>query len=72
MPLLTVYEVGKLIAGLVSKQSMGPDNIPIYLLKLALPYVVEPLTYICDLCIPKNVFPKIFKTAKVIPLPKEY
>ena len=25
---------------------MGPDNIPAYLLKLALPYVVESLTYI--------------------------
>ena len=49
---------------------MGPDNIPTYLLKLALPYVAESLTYIYNLCIKKNVFPKIFKTAKVIPLPK--
>ena len=70
IPLLTVYEVGKLITGLTSKKSMGPDNIPAYLLKLALPYVVESLTYIYKLCIQKNVFPKIFKTAKVIPLPK--
>ena len=70
IPLLTVYEVGKLITGLTSKRSMGPDNIPNYLLKLALPYVVEPLTYIYNHCIQKNVFPKIFKTAKVIPLPK--
>ena len=70
IPLLTVYEVGKLITGLTSKRYMGPDNIPTYLLKLALPYVVEPLTYIYNLCIQKNVFPKIFKTAKVIPLPK--
>ena len=70
IPLLTVYEVGKLITSLTSKRSMGPDNIPTYLLKLALPYVVEPLTYIYNLCIQKNVFPKIFKTAKVIPLRK--
>ena len=33
-PLLTVYEVGKLITGLSSKKSMGPDNIPAYLLNL--------------------------------------
>ena len=46
---------------------MGSDP---YLLKLALPYVVKSLTYIYNLCIQKNVFPKIFKTAKVIPLPK--
>ena len=70
IPLLTVYEVGKLITGLTSKRSMGPDIIPTYLLKLA-PYVVEPLTYIYDLCIKKkNVFPKMFKTAKVIPPPQ--
>ena len=49
---------------------MGPDNIPTYLLKLAIPYVVDSLTYIYNLCIQKNIFPKIFKTAKVIPLPK--
>ena len=70
IPLLTVYEVGKLITGLTSKKSMGPDNIPTYLLKLAIPYVVDSLTYIYNLCIQKNIFPKIFKTAKVIPLPK--
>ena len=70
IPLLTVYEVGKLITGLTSKKSMGPDNIPTYLLKIAIPYVVDSLTYIYNRCIQKNIFPKIFKTAKVIPLPK--
>ena len=44
IPLLSVYEVGKLITGLKSKTSMGPDDIPARLLKLALPYIVEPLT----------------------------
>ena len=37
IPLLTVYEVGKLITGLTSKRFMGPDNIPTYLFNLALP-----------------------------------
>ena len=49
---------------------MGPDNLPTYLLKLALPYIVEPLSYIYNLCIQKDVFPKMFKTAKVIAVPK--
>ena len=62
--LFTAYEVGKLITGLTSKKSMGPHNIPTYLLKIALPCVVESLTYIYNLCIPKNVFPKIFKKPK--------
>ena len=49
---------------------MGPDHIPACLLKLAPPYIVEPLTYIHNLCIQTSVFPKMFKTAKVVPLPK--
>ena len=70
IPLLSVCEVGKLITGLKSKKSMGTDDVPAHLLKLALPYTVEPLTCIYNLCIPKSVFPKMFKTAKVVPLPK--
>ena len=49
---------------------MGPDNIPTYLLKLAVLYKVKTLTYIYNLCIPNIVFPKMFKTAKLIPLPR--
>ena len=70
IPLLSVYEVGKLITGLKSNKSMGPDDIPTRLLKLALPYIIEPHTYIYNLSIQKSVFPKMFKTVKVVPLPK--
>ena len=70
IPFLTVYEVGKLISSLGSKKSMGPENIPAYFLQLALPYIVEPLTYIYNLCIESNIFPAALKVAKVIPLPK--
>ena len=49
---------------------MGPDNIPIHLLKLAIPYIVDSLTHIYNLCINTNTFPQAFKHAKVIPLPK--
>ena len=35
---------------------MGPDNIPAYLIKLALPYVVESPTYIYNLCIQKKMY----------------
>ena len=64
IPLFTVYEVGKLNTGLTSKKSMGPDNIPTYLLKLALPYVAESLTYIYNLCIQKMYFLKYSKQPK--------
>ena len=49
---------------------MGTDNMDSPLLKIALPYVVESLTYIYNLCIEQNSFPPALKTAKVIPLPK--
>ena len=70
VPLLTVFEVGKLVSSLGSKKATGPENIPVFFLKLTLPYIVEPLTYIYNLCIKSNTFPTSLKLAKVIPLPK--
>ena len=70
IPFMTVHEVGISIEGLDNKKAMGPEQIPIHLIKLALPYIVEPLTYIFNLCIEQNTFPSSLKLAKVIPLPK--
>ena len=70
IPLLAVHEVGKLVNNLGNKKSMGPENISAFFLHLTLPYIVEPLTYIYNLCIEKNIFPSALKVAKVIPLPK--
>ena len=49
---------------------MGPDNITPHLLKTALPYIVESLTCVYNLCIEQNIFPTALKNAKVVPLPK--
>ena len=49
---------------------MWPDNTNSMMLKLALPYAVESLTYIYNLCIQQNIFPPALKSAEVIPLPK--
>ena len=38
--------------------------------KIALPYIVETLTYIYILFIQNNIFPTAFKRTKVIPFPK--
>ncbi|WP_419598339.1 reverse transcriptase domain-containing protein [Thiolapillus sp.] len=70
VPPIAVHEVGMYISHLKNKKSMGPDNVSSYLLKLALPYVVESLTYVYNLCIQQNTFPPALKAAKVIPLPK--
>ena len=70
LPYLTVYEVGKMITKLQSKRSCGPDNINAFILKLAVPYIVESLTYVYNQCIYKSVFPATLKMAKVVPIPK--
>ena len=70
IPFLAVHEVGKLISKMDSKKSVGLDSVNVQLLKLSLPYIVEPLTYVYNLCIQKSCFPSGFKTAKVIPIPK--
>ena len=49
---------------------MGPDNITPHLLKIALPYIVESLTYVYNLCIEQNIFQTALKNAKVVPLSK--
>ena len=70
IPLLAVHEVGKLISQMTNKKSSGLDDISPKILKLALPYIVESLTYVFNLCLKENTFPKKLKEAKVIPLPK--
>ena len=70
IPPMTVHEVGSLISSLKNKKSSGPDAINPHILKLSLPFTVNSLTYIYNLCIQNNTFPSELKTAKVIPLPK--
>ena len=70
IPCLTSDEVFQLISDLPNKKSMGLDNINSYFLKISLPYILESLTHIYNLCLKQNIFPSILKNAKVIPLPK--
>ena len=70
IPPIAVHEVGSLITNLKNKKAMGPDTLNASLLKLALPYIIESLTYIYNLCIEQNAFPSALKIAKIIPLPK--
>ena len=51
---MTVLDVGKYITMMDNNKSMGHDNINPFLVKLALPYIVDPLKYIYIL---NNVFP---------------
>ena len=74
IPYISVSELGKYISRLENKKSSGLDGVSNQLLKLSLPYVIDSLTYVFNLCIEKNVFfnffPSELKKAKVVPLPK--
>ena len=70
IPYISIPELGKYVSKLDNKKSSGPDGISNHLLKLSLPYIIDSLTYIFNLCIEKNHYPSEFKKAKVIPLPK--
>ena len=70
IPYLSVSEIGKYISRLENKKSSGLDGISNQLLKLSLPYIIDSLTYVFNLCIENNIFPSELKKAKVVPLPK--
>ena len=70
VPPMTVLDVGKHISKLKNKKSSGLDGLNANTLQLSLPFTVETLTYIYNLCIDANIFPSALKKAKTIPLPK--
>jgi hypothetical protein len=70
IPNITIAEVGRYISSMPNKTSAGIDGIDNETLKISLPYTVESLTYIFNLCIKQSTFPTILKKAKVIPIPK--
>ena len=71
IPYLSVLELDKYMSRLENKKkSSGLDGISNQLLKLSLPYIIDSLTCVFNLCIEKNIFPSELKKAKVVPLPK--
>jgi len=44
----TTYEIDKIIKSLKTKNSYGYDEIPIKILKLSAPFIISPLTHICN------------------------
>ena len=58
------------VSSVGSKNTSGCDGISNKIIKLSLPYSVQHLTYVYNLCINHSCFPSDVKTAKVFPLPK--
>ena len=67
---MTVRGVFKSLCHLKQSSTKGTDGIDGKVLRLSAPFIADTITYIYNLIIKKNKFPKAFKEAKVIPLYK--
>lgn len=61
-------EIKNIILSLRNSESTGWDNIPSKFYKMALNFLVSPITYICNLCITHGEFPTNLKKSIVIPI----
>ena len=70
MPTLTTDEVVLLFKDISPAKATGIDNLSVRLIRLALPFILKPLTDILNKAITSAIFPKQWKTAIVTPLYK--
>lgn len=54
-----------------NKRSCGFDDIPAFLIRKVLDYIISPLTYLVNLSFCNAIFPDYLKTGKVIPILKK-
>jgi hypothetical protein len=67
----STHEIGKIIKSLKTKNTAGYDEISNRILKLSAPFIISPLTYICNAVLCTGVFPKRLKYAIVKPVFKK-
>jgi exonuclease III len=68
---VSTWEIEKIIKSLKSSNSAGYDEINTRLLKLVSPYILSPLTHICNSSLRTGIFPTRLKYASVIPIYKK-
>ena len=64
----TTGEIGKIIKELKSKRSCGYDEITTEILKISSPFIVSPLTYICNRMLSTGTFPDRLKYSEIKPI----
>jgi hypothetical protein len=62
----------KIILSLKNRKSYEVDTIDTYIIKLMVDDILPAVTHIVPLSIQQSAFPSLYKTAKEIPLPKNY
>ena len=68
---VTSQEVFNIILSFDLNKSLGPNSIPIYILKISNLFFSHKLSDIANLCFETGVFPDLCKVAKVIPIYKK-
>ena len=67
----STHEINKIIESLKTKNSCGYDEIPIKILKLSTPYILSPLTFLCNKSLSTGIFPERLKYAQIRPIYKK-
>ena len=62
------YEIEKIIKSLNTTKSGGYDEISTRIIKLSVPYITSPLTYICNAILNSSVFLDRLKYAIIKPV----
>jgi len=68
---VSTHEIEKIIRSLESKTSSGYDELSIQVIKLSLPFVISPLTFICNSVLNSGIYPNRLKYAIVKPIFKK-
>jgi len=67
----STHEIEKIIKSLKSKSTCGYDEISTRILKLSSPYIISPLTYICNAILNSDIFPDRLKYSIIKPIFKK-
>jgi exonuclease III len=67
----STQEISRIIKSLKTKNSSGYDEISNRIIKISLPFIISPLTYICNAILCAGVFPDRLKFAVIKPLFKK-
>jgi len=68
---VTSKEIKEIIKSLKWKNSHGYDEIPMRILKISLPFIISPLTYICNKSFSTGLFPSRLKFSQINPIFKK-
>ena len=66
-----VNEIKNIIKSLKLKNSYGYDEIPTRILKISLPYIISPITYLCNKVMSSGTLPTWLKFSQIVPIFKK-